>query len=142
MLIREMRPSEYGELENFLYEAIYIPEGVQKPPREILTRPELKIYVDDFGARAGDCCIVAEVDGKLVGACWARIMNDYGHLDNETPSLALSVKKNFRRQGIATALIEKISVECRCLCRKKITRRLNFIGRQILKSSLNAAKNY
>ena len=109
MLIREMRPSEYGELENFLYEAIYIPEGVQKPPREILTRPELKIYVDDFGARAGDCCVVAEVDGEIVGACWARIMNDYGHLNDETPSLALSVKKNFRRQGIATALLEKIS---------------------------------
>lgn len=109
MLIREMKPSEYGELENFLYDAIYVPDNVQKPPREILTRPELKIYIDDFGARDSDCCVVAEVDGKIVGACWARIMNDYGHLDDETPSLALSVKKNFRRQGIATALLEKIS---------------------------------
>ena len=36
-------------------------------------------------------------------------MNDYGHLDDSTPSIALSVMKNFRRQGIATALIEKIS---------------------------------
>lgn len=109
MLIREMKPSEYGELENFLYDAIYVPDDVQKPPREILTRPELKVYVDDFGVRAGDCCIVAEVDGKIVGACWARIMNDYGHLDDDTPSIALSVKKNFRRRGLATSLLEKIS---------------------------------
>lgn len=35
-------------------------------------------------------------------------MNDYGHLDDETPSLALSVLKNFRRRGIATALTEKL----------------------------------
>ena len=36
-------------------------------------------------------------------------MNDYGHIDDETSSLALSVLKDFRRHGIATALLEKIS---------------------------------
>lgn len=35
-------------------------------------------------------------------------MNDYGHIDDETPSLALSVLKDFRRRGIATALLVKI----------------------------------
>ena len=42
-------------------------------------------------------------------------MNDYGHIDDKTPSLALSVLKNFRSQGIATALmknlIEKLSAK-------------------------------
>ena len=108
MTIRELRPDEYGALENFLYEAIYIPEGAHKPPRKIIERPELQVYVKDFGARAADVCFVAEVGGQLVGACWSRIMNDYGHLDDETPSLALSVLKNFRRKGIATALTEKL----------------------------------
>lgn len=28
---------------------------------------------------------MAEVDGKVVGTVWVRIMNDYGHIDNETP---------------------------------------------------------
>jgi len=39
---------------------------------------------------------VAEVDGKIVGAVWVRIMNDYGHIDNETPSLAISLYKEYR----------------------------------------------
>ena len=107
--IREIEPAEYDELENFLYEAIYIPDGVPKPPREILKCPELQVYVKAFGTRAADCGFVAEHDGKIVGACWARIMNDYGHIDDETPSLALSVLKDFRRRGIATALLKKIS---------------------------------
>lgn len=108
VVIREIAPNEYGELENFLYEAIYIPENVPKPPREILKRPELQVYVKDFGTQVADCGFVAEHDGKIIGACWSRIMNDYGHIDDETPSLALSVLKNFRRRGIATALLKKI----------------------------------
>lgn len=35
-------------------------------------------------------------------------MNDYGHIDDETPSLALSVLKDFRRRGIATALLKRL----------------------------------
>ena len=119
MTIRAMKPSEYGALENFLYEAIYVPEGTAPPPREIITRPELQVYVKNFGTRRADVCFVAEVDGELVGACWSRIMNDYGHLDDETPSLALSVLKNFRRKGIATALTEQL---CQCLAEKNFKR--------------------
>ena len=108
LAIREIAPNEYGELENFLYEAIYVPEGEPNPPREILARPEMRVCVDDFGAFDGDCCFVAEVAGEIVGACWSRIMNDYGHIDDETPPLALSVLKDFRRRGIATALLKRL----------------------------------
>lgn len=106
--IREMNPNEYCELENFLYEAIYVPDGEPQPPREILSRPELQVYVKNFGTQPADVCFVAETDEKIVGACWARIMNDYGHFDDETPSLAMSVLKNFRRKGIAIALLKNI----------------------------------
>ena len=34
-----------------------------------------------------------------------RIMNDYGHIDDETPSLAISVLRPFRKSGIGTALL-------------------------------------
>ena len=108
LTIREITPNEYGELENFLYEAIYIPDNVPKPLREIIKQPELQVYVKDFGTQAADCGFVAEHDGKIVGACWSRIMNDYGHIDNQTPSLALSVLKDFRRRGIATALMKRL----------------------------------
>ncbi len=36
-------------LDNFLYEAIFIPDGIEAPPREIIDQPELKIYTDNFG---------------------------------------------------------------------------------------------
>ncbi len=36
-------------LQDFLYEAIYVPEGVEPPAREIIYQPELKIYYENFG---------------------------------------------------------------------------------------------
>ena len=103
------------KLEFFLYEAIFIPEGIEPPPREIIFSPELQIYIKNFGEGRADFCFVAEIDKKIVGAAWSRIMNDYGHIDDQTPSLALSVLKNYRHQGIATTLmknlLEKIFVE-------------------------------
>ena len=36
-------------------------------------------------------------------------MNDYGHVDDETPSLAISLYKEYRGKGIGTALMEKMS---------------------------------
>ena len=37
--IREIKTSEYPLLDDFLYEAIYIPKGAAPPPRSILTTP-------------------------------------------------------------------------------------------------------
>ncbi len=88
--IREIRQEEYGVLNEFLYEAIFIPEGVEAPPKSIVKKPELQVYVSDFGKK-DDCCLVAEVDGKIIGAVWTRIMYDYGHIDDSTPSFAISL---------------------------------------------------
>ncbi len=40
-MIREIHKDEVMLLKDFLYEAIYIPEGVTSPPRSILDQPEL-----------------------------------------------------------------------------------------------------
>lgn len=104
--IRNMEKSEYPLLNDFLYEAIFIPGGTEPPPKNILASPELQVYVDCFGARKDDYALVAEVEGNIVGAVWARIMNDYGHIDDETPSLAISLYKDYRGQGIGTAMMK------------------------------------
>ena len=104
--IREIAESEYSVLEDFLYEAIFIPEGVEAPPREIIFKPELQVYIKNFGSQDSDYCLVAEVDNKIIGAVWVRIMNDYGHINNQTPSFAISVCKDFRNKGIGTALMK------------------------------------
>ena len=106
--IRKIREQEYPLLEDFLYEAIFVPEGADAPPRAIVNAPELQVYVRDFGGQAADTALVAEVDGKVVGAVWARIMEDYGHVDAQTPSLAIGLFKEYRGLGIGTELMRVI----------------------------------
>ena len=102
--IREIRKNEYPILSDLLYEAIFIPEGMDKPPKSIIEQPELQVYVEDFG-KEDDWCLVAEIKGKIVGAVWVRIMDDYGHIDDETPSFAISLYAEYRNMGIGTALM-------------------------------------
>ena len=106
--IREIRSEEIPLLNDFLYEAIFIPEGVPAPPRSIIENENLQVYVRDFGTKADDRCLVAEVDGKVIGAIWTRIMNDYGHIADGIPSLAISLYKDYRHQGIGTELLREM----------------------------------
>jgi len=106
--IRELRKEEVNLLENFIYEAIFIPDGVKAPPREIINQPEIQIYISEFGKGISDYCLVAQVQEQVVGAVWVRIMNDYGHVDDETPSLAISLYSEYRGHGIGTNLMNEI----------------------------------
>ena len=107
-LIRELKQDENKVLDTFLYEAIFIPEGVSAPSKDIINQPDLQVYVKDFGKNKGDLCLVAQVGDKIVGAVWVRIMNDYGHIDNETPSFAISLLKEYRNYGIGTELMKQM----------------------------------
>ena len=104
-IIREIRPEERGLLREFLYQAIYLPKGMEPPPRSMIDLPELHVYIADFCTQPGDHCMVAEAEGKVVGAAWCRIMEDYGHIDNDTPSLAISLLPEYRGQGTGTQLL-------------------------------------
>lgn len=52
--------------------------------------------------------MVAEIDGKIVGAVWTRIMNDYGHINDDTPSFAISLYKEYRGLGIGTEMMKQM----------------------------------
>ena len=103
--IRAIKETEYPLLEDFLYEAIFVPDGVEPPPKSIVDAPELQVYISGFGSEPHDAALIAEVDNKAVGAFWVRIMNDYGHIDGETPSFAISLYKEYRGLGIGTEMM-------------------------------------
>ena len=66
------------------------------------------MYHEDFGSGRADYCMVVEDNGRVVGAAWTRIMNDYGHVDDETPSFAISLYREYRGQGIGTKLMKEM----------------------------------
>lgn len=104
-LIRPLKPEEIPLLEEFLYQAIFVPEGVLPPPRSILADPDLQIYIKDFAEQPDDWALVAEAEGQLVGAVWVRLMRDYGYYDDQTPSLSISLLPDYRGRGIGQQLM-------------------------------------
>ena len=106
--IREIAEEEYSIIEDFLYEAIFVREGMPAPPKSIINRRELRVYIADFGTKKDDIGLLAEVNGKVIGAVWVRIMDDYGHIDDDTPSFAISLYKEYRGFGIGTALMNEM----------------------------------
>lgn len=106
--IREIKPNEIPLLTDFLYEAIFQPEGLSKVPRTVLQEPMIWAYVDHFGSMPGDFCRVAIADGVIIGAAWARLGCSYGKVDDTTPELAISLYPEYRNKGIGSRLLASL----------------------------------
>ncbi|OPJ56626.1 acetyltransferase YpeA [Clostridium oryzae] len=106
--IRQMKQSEYSLLNDFLYEAIFQRDETNLVPKTIIEKPELQVYIKNFGEEKDDYCLCAEVDEKVVGAVWVRKVNGYGSVDNITPEFAISLYKDFRGHGIGTAMMKEM----------------------------------
>ncbi|WKY44394.1 GNAT family N-acetyltransferase [Eubacteriaceae bacterium ES2] len=100
-----MQTVDYNCLREFLYQAIYIPQGESLPPRSIIDQPEIQVYIKDFGSQSGDLGVIARQNGLIVGAAWTRIIPGYGRVDSQTPELAISIQPAFRGYGIGTKLM-------------------------------------
>lgn len=106
--IREMRTDEYPLLDDFLYQAIYQPDTTDLAPKSIINKPELQVYIKDFGKQEDDYCFCAEVDNRVVGAVWVRNINGYGSINNVTVEFAISVFDEYQKMGIGTALMNRM----------------------------------
>ncbi|HCO66678.1 MAG TPA: GNAT family N-acetyltransferase [Dysgonomonas sp.] len=108
-IIRPINENEYYILEDMLYEAIYQPDENNLIPRDVIKLPEVHSYINNFGNKKDDYCLVADYDGKIIGAVWVRILSDdikgYGNIDDETPEFAISLYKQYRNHGIDTKLM-------------------------------------
>ncbi len=114
-VVRNIRQEEWPLLADFLYEAIYVPKGFEgEVPRSVIhDDPKCRAAYLGFGTRPDDRAVVATVDGAVVGVCWVRTTDEYGHIDDETPSFSISLYKPYRGQGMGTAMMRALLGELR-----------------------------
>ncbi|MBM6832843.1 GNAT family N-acetyltransferase [Megamonas hypermegale] len=105
-IIRPIKNNEIPLLTDFLYEAIFIPDNQTALPRTIIQEPTLWRYINNFGKEKDDFCLVAQVDKYIVGAIWTRCIQGFGHINDATPELAMSIYPQYRSKGIGTTLLK------------------------------------
>jgi len=114
--IRELGKEDEEFLWEMLYHAIYIPEGIEPPPRDILNSPELNRYANEWG-KPGDMGFIAvdECNGNKLGAVWIRLLigdnKGFGYIDDLTPELSIAVVPRYRGQGVGGQLIRYLFQE-------------------------------
>ena len=110
--IRPLKSEEIPLLEEFLYQAIFIPQGLAPLSRSILKEPDLEMYIKDFGKQPDDWALAAEVDGLL------DLLKAKGY-----PSVSLSVSKDnpavrfYQRLGFV--MVEEREDDYLMVCRLK-----------------------
>ncbi|MFV0417363.1 MAG: GNAT family N-acetyltransferase [Dysgonomonas sp.] len=112
IIISPSGQTEGGILEDRLYEAIFQKDGEALFPREIINTLEINVFIDKFGSKKDDHCLVAELNDKIIGAVWVRILDGkvkgYGNLDSKTPEFAISLFKEYRSKGYGTMMMGKM----------------------------------
>lgn len=112
-VFRELQEDERVFLSEMLYEAIFVEPGKPALPKSIVNDPSLLKYIDDFGVRKGDMCIIVIVHEKPVGACWGRFFSKespgYGFISDTIPELSIAIHKDYRNQGLGSVLIRELA---------------------------------
>lgn len=129
MLFRRLKLEEAEILPYMLYEAIFVPEGVEPYPFEVIYNPGLYGYIDSWGVNPTDLAIVCEIEGIIVGAVWGRIMFGYGYIDDFTPEISLAVYEGYRNLGIGTRLLLEIEEAYRALDLKALSLSVDRLNR-------------
>lgn len=112
IIIRKIKTEEIDILEDMLYESVYQSDITNPIPREVTNVLEVRVYIEKFGQKKDDYCLVAELNNQIIGAVWVRILANkikgYGNVDNKTPEFVISLFKEYRKQGIGTLLMKKM----------------------------------
>jgi SAM-dependent methyltransferase len=107
--VRRATATDQAFISEMQYEALFVPNGGDRPDRSLLEVPEVARYHVGFGSRAGDLGFVAEDgDGRPIGAVWVRQVEGYGFVDDHTPELAIGVVADRRGNGMGGLLLEAL----------------------------------
>ncbi len=113
--VRKAGSEDLPFLREMLYEAIFIPEGEEKPHPSIIDNPDIYKYLSGW-MKETDTGFIAETGGRAVGAAWTRLFKSaaaggYGFISSDTPELCLAVYERHRDNGIGTALMNTLLAE-------------------------------
>ncbi len=114
--LRRVVPANESLLWDMLYHAIYVSQGNELFPREIVQQPALRRYVESWGRPYDDGFVaVAVPTHKAVGAVWMRLLTGenkgYGYVDDAAPELSIAVLPEYRGQGVGTKLLMRLLAE-------------------------------
>lgn len=115
--IRPATSADEPFLWEMLFEAAHAGDDVAGPD-DLRAVPALARYLDGWG-RPGDLGVVAvDEGGTPLGAAWLRLLTGddagYGHVDDETPELAIATVPGRRAAGIGTRLLDGVVATARC----------------------------
>ncbi len=98
-------------LRRMLVEAAYWRQAEKPSVIDGLRPAHLAKLLDGWG-RAGDRAVIAEVEGRAVGAAWYRLWTresySYGYVADTVPELAIGVAEDVRGLGIGRRLMEAL----------------------------------
>jgi ribosomal protein S18 acetylase RimI-like enzyme len=106
-VIRPLTAADEPLLWDMVYQGVQSGQEQSAPSPEIVRRPELARYVENWG-REGDTGFVAHdrEKGDPLGAVWIRSREMSDSTRTEEPQeLAFAVKPGLRRRGIGAALL-------------------------------------
>jgi len=110
--IREIKVEEEMFLSDLLYEAIYQSDITKSFTKEVINVSEVQVYIKNYGTKKDDYCLVADLNGQIVGGVWVRVLageiKGYGNIDDKTPEFAISVYSEYRNQEIGVLLMKKM----------------------------------
>lgn len=115
-IIRAARPDDGRFLGDMLVAAMNWSPDRDLSRDQIFSTPELAHYVAGW-PRRGDLGVVAEADGRPVGAAWLRFFPaddpGYGFVSADVPELSIGVAATHRGRGIGRALLRAVADQAR-----------------------------
>lgn len=114
--IRRLTQTDEPVLWEMLYHALFVPDGHEPLPKEVVSRPEIARYVVEWGKANDDgFAAVDQVTQHPLGAVWIRLFGGenrgYGYVDDYTPELSIAMLPGFRNQGLGTDLLNQMIAE-------------------------------
>ncbi len=108
--IRDIVPEDEPIIREIFYQAIFVPEGEDPYPKNIIYLPELRKYHENWDVRK-DFGLLAFKNKTVIGAIYGRFLHGdnkgYGYIDDDIPELSMAVMPGHRNQGIGTVLLNK-----------------------------------